>query len=210
MSRGVSGMMEKHWGRFTVYGTDAVEGTLRNLVETVGNAFEEALRPYRWRTVLLLGGYGRGEGGVECIEGKERPHNNLDFLVVLREGDARKVNQVKQKLDAVLESLRKVHGIAMDLAVTTESRLCKAPSLVMWYDMRFGHKTILGDDTFIKGLDHFQLDRIPSWDVRNLLVNRGTLLLINDELLQRRPPGVDVRKVVVKHIMKAIIGYGDA
>src|SRR5690606_3500364 len=85
------------------------------------------------------------------------------------------------------------------------------PCLVMWFDMRFGHKVLLGDPSFARGLDRFRLSRIEPADVRNLLVNRGTLLVIND-LLFDGPGGNDeaARRTALKHAMKAVIGYGDA
>ncbi len=32
---------------------------------------------------------------------------------------------------------------------------------------------------------NFEVETIPSWDIRNLIVNRGTLLIINDLILEK-------------------------
>jgi hypothetical protein len=80
----------------------------------------------------------------------------------------------------------------------------------MWYDMRHGHKTVLGDAGFVPSLARFTVGRILPSDIRDLLTNRGTLLVINDLLLERGAPALDERKLIVRHGMKAVIGYGDA
>jgi hypothetical protein len=98
----------------------------------------------------------------------------------------------------------------MDASVTSVRTLRRSPCLVIWYDMRFGHKTILGDQDFVPGLARYRVDRVLPADVRNLLVNRGTLLVINDMLLERGDLGEAERRTVVKHAVKAVIGYGDA
>ncbi|HEX9166407.1 MAG TPA: hypothetical protein VF862_10900, partial [Gemmatimonadales bacterium] len=56
----------------------------------------------------------------------------------------------------------------------------------------------------------FRPEVIAPWDVRNLLVNRGTLLLLNELILAKPVVTEADRRTVVRHAMKAIIGYGDA
>ncbi|GAB4455780.1 MAG: hypothetical protein OHK0029_12440 [Armatimonadaceae bacterium] len=80
----------------------------------------------------------------------------------------------------------------------------------MWYDMRFGHKTLWGDREFIPSLSRFTVETIPAWDARNLLVNRGTLLIINDALRERGSLSEGDRRTLIRHAVKAIIGYGDS
>jgi hypothetical protein len=47
-------------------------------------------------------------------------------------------------------------------------------------------------------------------DVRSLIVNRGTLLVINDALRDRGAPDEETRRTILRHTVKAVIGYGDA
>lgn len=207
--------MDNSWGRFTVYGSDNLERRLTGLLEGVRDACRPILTPECCRAMVLFGGYGRGEGGVEIVEDggheSEHPHNNLDFLIITQPGLSEKPDRLKARVYQALQPLRDKFRIEMDLAVISASKLCRQPSLVMWYDMRFGHKCILGNRSFMDSLHRFAVDNIPAWDVRNLLVNRGTLLIINDCLLaQSASSTFDPARTVVKHAMKAIIGYGDA
>lgn len=193
-------------GRFTVRGSDAVERQLTSLTREVADRVA-ALVPQENRVALLLiGGYGRGEGGVETVDGVERPHNNLDFLLIARSPQP----GLQERLDQALEPIRSAHGLGIDLSLTTPRRLWTSPPLILWHDMRFGHKTLLGDPGFVPSLSRFTAEKIPPSDVRNLLVNRGTLLVINRLLLVKSPDSPAVRRTVVKHAVKAIIGYGDA
>jgi hypothetical protein len=161
--------------------------------------------------MVLLGGYGRGEGGVVITEEGESPHNNLDFLVIAATGvSLADQEKIKTRLQEAAVSWRRQFGVELDFAVISEQKLKHSPCLVMWYDMRFGHKTVLGDETLVPSLTQFTLERIPAWDIRNLLVNRGTLLVLNDHIAASRVLEPDDRKLIVKHAMKAIIGYGDA
>jgi len=200
----------KHWGRFSVRGSSGFEEMMSSLFSEVATKCEAVLPSAACRAMVLIGGYGRGEGGVLVTEQGERPHNNLDFLVITRALSQEKQQELKAQLQEVLLVPAQKYGVEFDVSMINESRLRRSPSLVMWYDMRFGHKTVVGDTNFVPSLSRFTLERIPAWDILNLLVNRGTLLLINDQLMTARKPRPEDRKLVVKHAMKAIIGYGDA
>ncbi len=192
--------------RFTLRGSAAVEAHIAGIVRQASTLIGARISPEQLRTLALIGGYGRGEGGVERSGGRERPHNNLDFLLVL---DGKIRPGLKQQLDESLEPLRRQHAVGLDVGIVTAQALRRAPCLVMWYDMRHGHKTALGDVTFLPSLTHFSQEAIVPGDVRDLLVNRGTLLVINDALLEQGGADEERRRALVRHAVKAIIGYGD-
>ncbi len=195
---------------FTACGSEEVDRLIETVLGEAREAVERTLEPARYRVLALMGGYGRGEGGVELRNGRERPHNNLDLLLVVVDAERTNAVSIKSTLDRELAPLVERHEIGIDLGIVTESQLRWSPVLVMWYDLRFGHRVILGDASFIASLDRFSVERIWPADIRNLLINRGTLLLINDHLLASRVPSPDDLKVLIRHAMKAIIGYGDA
>ncbi len=198
------------WGRFSVRGSPAFEERMTALLREIASKANDVLAPPACRAMVLLGGYGRGEGGVMVTDNEEHPHNNLDFLVITRSLSRKQQQALKTRLKNVLFPLTREQHIEFDFSLVDETRLRRSPSLVMWYDMRFGHKTIWGDADLVPSLKQFAVARIPAWDVLNLLVNRGTLLLINEQLMASRPMSPEDREMIVKHAMKAIIGYGDA
>ena len=196
------------WGRFTVRGGDEVESSITSLVSEVGRIVEETVPPSDYKALILLGGYGRGEGGVVVRDGQEQPHNNLDFLLILEDPAAE--TRIRESVAPRWSALEKARGIGLDLGCVSVRTLQHSPCLVMWYDMRFGHKTVLGDSDFLPSLKQFSVDRILPGDVLWLLVNRGSHVLINDYLMAQRAPREEDKRVIVKHAVKAIIGYGDA
>lgn len=200
--------MNRNWGHFTVDGGETGEAAVREAVQNVTETLAATLSPREYRSVVLIGGYGRGEGGIEQVDGELVPHNNLDLLVISRPGVS--VQRLRDKSDQALEPLRRTYPFGIDIGGVEERHLRRAPCLVMWYDMRYGHKTLLGDADFVPSLERFELHRIEPSDVRNLLVNRGTLLVINDLILERHGLTEMERRTVIRHGMKAIIGYGDA
>ena len=205
-----AGEEQRRWGRFTARGGEAVEADVRGLVGRIAEKAQEALVPGQFRALVMLGGYGRGEGGVEVAGGGEKPHNNLDFLLITRGLGAGEMARLKGELDDRLVPMGHREGIGIDLGVIDADKLRRSPCLVMWYDMRWGHKTILGDADFVPSLERFSLERVLDWDVRNLMVNRGTLFLFNDLLLDHGGLDLERRRLIVKHAVKGVIGYGDA
>ena len=196
------------WGKFTAKGGDEVERFITQAMKDAARALETSVGP-RLRSAVLLGGYGRGEGGVDRSDGRERPHNNFDFLLITHGSED--LAAIKEEASVAVDAVRVSAGVEIDIGCISAERLSSAESLVMWYDMRFGHKTLLGERDFVAGLTQFSKDSIPAWDVRNLLVNRATLLVINELLLNRKQALSQLdRRTIIKHCVKAIIGYGDA
>lgn len=192
------------WGRFTARGGNKVEAQITETMREVRTQLKRALEYGSYRAVLLIGGYGRGEGGVDRSGGAEQPHNNFDILII-----AEKTPQdLKERAERALNAIGS--NAAFDVGVIVRRQLEASPALVMWYDMRHGHKHLLGDPTYVPSLSQFRLENVPAWDVRNLLVNRGSLLVINERLLERESPSERDQKTIIKHGVKAVIGYGDA
>ncbi|GAB4455777.1 MAG: hypothetical protein OHK0029_12430 [Armatimonadaceae bacterium] len=117
LSIGETRRVDPHsWGRFTAFGSDRVEAELRDIVGDVVAALEPNLRHEPVRCLALIGGYGRGEGGVETTaSGEERPHNNLDFLLIgNRAATPETMSRLKSTLDPLLHRLSEKYGIGLD------------------------------------------------------------------------------------------------
>ncbi|ROS01514.1 hypothetical protein EDC56_1956 [Sinobacterium caligoides] len=198
------------WGRFTAYGDASVERYITALVRRVVAAWSKLGCARHTRALVMLGGYGRGEGGVQLVDNAQRPHNNLDFLLITESLSDEQMRRLESALAAEMLSIESSTVVGLDLSVIDARHLSRSEPRLIWYDMRYGHKTIAGDASFVRGLRRQCLDAIPDWDMRNLLVNRGTLLLINQILLERKEGALLNTGLLIKHTMKAVIGYGDA
>lgn len=198
-----------HGERFTHYFSPEADSLIREAVEAVARLVTSLVPRSHYHALVLIGGYGRGEGGVRRVDEGERPNNNLDFLLISRNANSQRISAWQQAIDAGLEAIQSQHGIAIDFSVIQGEVLSRSACRIMWYDMRWGHKTVLGDPEFVPSLERFRIERVPSWDVHNLLVNRGTLLVIND-CLPTLGDCDELRRVRSRHAIKAVIGYGDA
>ncbi len=196
--------------RFTVRGSEEVESLIGTLVGRVARIFKDILNEDQYRALILIGGYGRGEGGVEVRDGDQRPHNNLDFLLITKNMSAETSARIHQQLDGRLKELEREYDVGIDVSMIPQRKLLHSACLVMWYDMRYGHKTILGDRDFVPSLHRYSVETIDPEDVRWLLVNRGSQLIVTDLLLARKQRSLTEMRYIIRLTMKAIIGYGDA
>lgn len=197
------------WGKFTVRGTEVLENKITQIMHEVVATLKPLLCEENYEALILIGGYGRGEGGVEIKNGVEKPHNNFDFLLLTK--NSHNTEQLKKDLDMAIAPLITKYDLGMDIGMIDYQKLRRSPRLVMWHDMYFGHKVILGNEDCVRKLKKFASENILAQDIMNLLVNRGTLLLINELLVQKCSLKDEViRRLIIKHIVKAVIGYGDA
>lgn len=194
--------------RYTLRGSSAIEKRMAAMMSRVAGSIAKHFRPQEYRSVVLLGGYGRGEGGVIRDMTGEHLHNNIDLLLIAATWGRK--SSLKKRLDTVLAPIAKNEKIGIDTGVIGEIELRHAPPHVIWFDVRWGHRTILGDASIIPSLRPLSAKEIAVDDVHALLVNRASLLVINDAILERGEPASHHARYVVKHLMKAILGHGDA
>ncbi|MGV3526672.1 MAG: hypothetical protein ACO1RX_20810 [Candidatus Sericytochromatia bacterium] len=195
--------------QWTVAGSPALEQQIDQMIQGLRSRLQHAFGPEDYRVVVIAGGYGRGEGGVDTRHGGESLHNNLDLIWVTPH--THRVDAIRERL--VLESRHflRQYGVALDSFVIDEARLRRLPCLVLLYDMAHGHRLLLGKPGELQRLIPYRAKDILPSDVRNLLVNRGTLLLINRWLFESHPQAAArQREQIVRHAMKALIGLGDA
>src|SRR3954468_19209797 len=70
--------------RFTLDGDPVLEAHLADICRQVRAGIEALVPPGRLEGILLGGGYGRGEGGVQSNGAGDEPYNDLEFYVLLR------------------------------------------------------------------------------------------------------------------------------
>lgn len=196
-------------GHFTVRGGPDVERDIKDVATEVTARILANIPAGTVAAVLLVGGYGRGEGGVVVEDGRQKAHNNLDFML-LTTPLSRLHHDMKATLDAEVEEIRQRTGFGIDLGFMPLARLALFPRTVFWYDFYHGHKVLAGSEKVVHAFHRPKAAGIDPLDILNLLVNRGTLMVINQVLCSQMTVTDRTPKAIVRHAMKAIIGYGDA
>jgi hypothetical protein len=157
--------------------------------------------------LILGGGYGRGEGGVVLIEGRESLYNDLDMAIVVKNKQA----DVLSGLAAVSKKYAGELGIHVDFShPLTVDDVRRLPHWLLWYDMLNGHKVLYGpEDILTANMPAYMHDAIPTIEATKLLLNRGTGLLQGLRVTRGVAPGEDA-DFVRRNYFKCMLSLGDA
>lgn len=198
------------YGRLTFLGGPEVEATLTDLVSKATKVILRFVPKENLKTLVLAGGYGRGEGGIRKGPEGERPANNLDLLLFSTGLDVAQRAKLAEDVNRELDTLRRRSGMGLDFSVVDAAKVARDRVRVLWYDVRHGHKLLAGDPDFLPGLKRFTAQNIDPREMADLVINRGALLVLNDLILADGPVSVMRRETILTHAAKAVIGFGDA
>ncbi len=197
--------------RFTLDGSDELEGFLADICKTVMAGLRGLIPPDRLQAVLLGGGYGRGEGGVMGTPEGDRPYNDLEFYVCLRGN--RHLNEWRHRLplEVLGEILTPMAGVEIEFKIISLAELRKSRISMFSYDLLMGHRWLAGHGGLLLGFAHHRIaDRIPLSEAIRLLMNRCSGLLFADERLKRDEFTAADADFVERNIAKAELAFGDA
>lgn len=200
--------------RYTFSGSPTIESKLRELLAEIASRARDLDCLRVADGLILIGGYGRGEGGVEQTEQGEQLHNNLDLLLVTRlKPTSERVREFMERFDEELQMLRAIYGVGLDASAVNWAHLSRTRGTLMGYDARHGHRVVVGQRDLLGKMSPYLVKHIDPSQIEDLVVNRGTLLIINRVALRGQEDCTiesPLGHMLVKHAMKATIGYGDA
>lgn len=195
-------------GRFTWQGPAAVELRIGRDQQAVAQAVSDLVEPAALRTLVLAGGYGRGEGGFRWRDGVPVPFNDYDYFVVVGGLGRRAMRRLRHALHSLGHCLSAELGLEVDLAALDERRLHRLPACTMYSELKWGHRALLGDPGCLKAIPGPEPSQLPLSEAARTLLNRGALLLMNE---------IDLRGGVMKdeerferYLCKAILASGEA
>lgn len=194
-------------GKYSVKGSAAFDAKIDAHMERIADAAYASKFSRHWKAVVLLGGYGRGEGSPMIgADGKEHPFNDYDLIVVTDSLDP----LLKKELKRLEEELSKELNLPVDLYPYLKGRLPKCEFSLLNYEMKYGHKVIRGDEQILDAMPDYPHGRIPLSEGTRLLMNRGKLLLdIKRRLAQPEPLTREERQKFLKFMFKADLAFGD-
>ncbi len=194
--------------RFTMGGDPAlervVERELRLIVEAVVQLAGRDLT-----AILLVGGFGRGEGGAVRDGMQLRPMNDYDVVVLGSGADGDVAGRIENGVeDARLQSRLSVKQV--DVMVTTATRLAIPVPTVARYEMKNGHRILWG--ALRHPIRAVPARWLPMHEGTKFYRNRTAGLLIARLLLDgcgQLQPEIR-RELAFLEINKALLAPGDA
>lgn len=179
---------------------------LHNVLERIAVDTKNALGE-NLVALMLGGGYGRGEGGIVVRDGKERPYNDIDFTLVVK-------NKRKLSENLLLEISKKYEKeikIHVDFSrPLTISDIKDWPHSLMWQDLIKGHKVLAGaEDIFQLHAHRKLLKPLPAIEATRLLLNRGSGILWALRVTRGLETTQD-KDFVRRNYFKCVLSLGDA
>ena len=196
--------------RFTIDGSDALEGHLEAICQEVLAGVRRLVPSSRLDGLLLGGGYGRGEGGVLKTAAGDQPYNDLEFYVFAHGNAVFAEREFRQPLHELGESLSPRAGLEVEFKVLTLDKLARSVPSMFHYDLVAGHRWQMGDDTMLVRCEHHRDPaKIPLHEATRLLMNRCSGLLFSAERLARQIFNEADADFVGRNLAKAQLAFGD-
>lgn len=187
---------------YTQKGSNQLHAKIDSDLERISTA----ARPY-CSAIILLGGYGRGEGTPFILEdGSQAPFNDYDLVVVV---DAVN-NTVKCRFQELEKQLTECIGLPVDLYPYAFSKLSSCEFSLLNYEMKYGHKVVWGEKEILNAMPNYDHTSIPLSEGSRLLLNRGKLLLDMQQRFKKPEPlSPNERIRFIKFIHKVLLAFGD-
>jgi hypothetical protein len=202
--------------RYTLDGGPAVESRIDADQQQIAAAVVKAVPARNFVALLLMGGYGRGEGGYAVAEDGPAPFNGYDYFVVVRRTSGALRAALHRELAELAERLTVRVGVEVDFALLSVEHLSRVEYSLMNAEMRWGHRVVIGASDALAAMRAMPFSGLPHGEFTRLMLNRGALLLMDQQqLLERRSlgagGGMDAaeREVFFKYLFKAVLACGD-
>ena len=159
--------------------------------------------------IIVMGGFGRGEGAVEIVNKKPRMINDFDLYIITKKQIS---DDYLEKLAAKCSKKIGVGGIAhpegfekeynfkdffhIDIHCLPKGKLKYLPPTIRYYEMKHSAMVIYGDKKIVNELP--KIKKIPKPEALRVIMNRMVLLLMasspefikNPELMTKDQKGI--------------------
>ncbi len=202
-------------GRFTVRSIPVVDGYLARCFEQIVRGVREAVGP-RLSSILLVGGFGRGEGSVTVNGSDVGIVNDVDIIVVIK-GITRvwaklMERRYSKQLEKVAAEVCSAYGIKqIDLSIRTISNFRTADMRTIEHqEIKFGHTVLWGTEDPCEEMPAGVWSQPVQSEGTRLFRNRGGgLLLAATYLLRDASSFLSSRENLFVECNKAVIAAGD-
>lgn len=175
-------------GKYTVYGKN-IDSKIQAQLDKICKVIANRINPI---SILLIGGFGRGEGSIIMKKNKFIPINDYDIYAITQNKVS---NPVLERIS--LEASRAIgkKGINFedftedmeydvettfypDIRVITLAELKKLPPFLKYYEIKYGATTIYGKN-ILHMIPEMDINNVPSPEGFRFLMNRISLSIMH-------------------------------
>lgn len=155
--------------------------------------------------LILVGGFGRGEGGVVFENDVPMPINDYDIVIVSQ-------NKCGLRLKKLSKEIANETGVRLiDLIQVNNADVPTLPYTMFNYDMKSGGYLFWGDEDILRKIPDYDPSGMPLIEGRILLFNRMICLLESySEEFMEREPDEDEKFFLTNQSSKAILACCDS
>ena len=156
--------------------------------------------------LVLVGGFGRGEGGLQLQEGRYRPENDYDFeMITTQTANIEKLHQNERHLAQTL-GVKWVH-----IENRQKQDLPTLPFTQYIYDLKYGGQIIYGPNNLLDAIPDMHHSEMPLCEGEKLLHTRLWCFLgAYDSDFKKREPTQKEASFLISQMSKALLAICDA
>lgn len=177
--------------KYTACGNRVIEEKIQQEINSIKDKILEERVRWKITSLILYGGFSRGEGSVEVRDGDIMPLNDYDFIAVT--SNPLPPYSGFRRFGHILNSY---FGRNIDIVIRPRWFMKRCHPSIYYYEIKKSGKVLWGED-IISLMPDIEMDRIPIEDGICTLFNRLMSLL--------EAYGVEDRRLVVYQCNKAIL-----
>ncbi|MDP8231404.1 MAG: hypothetical protein P9L91_01910, partial [Candidatus Zophobacter franzmannii] len=128
-------------GKYTPEGSSKLDALIDSHMKRVVEEVLKRIPARKIKSIILGGGYGRGEGGIIYRDGNEALFNDFDLFVITPNLKRLTLNKMNHELLIVHKELTQEFGIDVDFGPCKSMKFIEsAPFWLMFYELKYGHK----------------------------------------------------------------------
>jgi hypothetical protein len=197
--------------RFTIDGGERLEKSIREFQDQVTKEILAIIPESNIDSILLGGGYGRGEGGVFVLENEELPYNDFEYYIFVKGNALLAQRRYNPPLSSIGEKLGSKWNMHVDFKVASIDRLAGQKTSMFSYDLMLGNQCLLGVAPPFQSCEHHhEAGSIDVGEATRLMFNRCSGLLFASEKLKAREPDDADLDFINRNHAKASLAFGDS
>ncbi len=182
---------------YTKYNNKEINREIGNQLSLIVDEILKYKDELKLVSIVLFGGFGRGEGSVIIKNGEIKPLNDYDlFLVIKKPMNPIRYFSLASLISKLSKTIQQKIGLHTDLMLLFYENIKTLSPLIINYEMKYGSKVLWGENI---------IDQIPNYSPSDILLDDGIVLLFNRmlSLIYGYPKEKD-RKFVIIQSTKAL------